>query len=152
MNKSVIMQVDPASEAAGRMMNLLWDEIQARYNFSAPNPFSAAPFAVERSAFWIALIGNEPVGSVALTPLSAMEAELDIMYVMPAARGTGIAHELMAGLEHFARKNQYRVLKLRTGLPQPEALRFYEKEGFCPTPVFGRWIGDQTALCFQKQL
>ncbi len=152
MTKVSISPADPASPAAHSMMAALWEEIQLRYGFEAPMPFSSEAFTGPRSGFWLAFVNDEPVGSIAISPLSDREAELDMMYVAPSARGTGIAHELLMQLETFAREKNFELIKLRTGTPQPEALRFYEKEGFRLTPVYGRWIGDDTALCLEKKL
>ena len=99
----------------------------------------------------IAFANNEPVGSIAIVPLSEHEAELDIMYVVPSFRGSGIAKELMTALEH-AKENEFTIIKLRAGAPQPEALRFYEKMGFTQITAFGKWVNDATAACFEKKL
>lgn len=152
MTKVSISPADPASPAANSIMAALWDEIQKRYGFEAPMPFSVAAFTGPRSQFWLAFINDQPVGSIAISPLSDTEAELDMMYVAPSARGTGIAHELLMHLEAFAREKNFELIKLRTGTPQPEAIRFYDKEGFSPTPVYGKWMGDDTALCLEKKL
>ena len=151
-NDSIIKQSDPASPAARTMMNALWEEIQTRYDFKSPNPFDPASFAQTRAGFWIAIANNEPVGSIAIAPLSEHEAELDIMYVAPSLRGSGIAQELMVLLEKHAIENDFTIIKLRAGAPQPEALRFYEKSGFIRIAPFGKWINDNTAICFQKEL
>jgi GNAT superfamily N-acetyltransferase len=147
-----IEKVDPASGAARQMMDALWTEIQQRYAFEAPNPFTASAFSGQGAGFWVAFVNNEPAGSIAISPLQKKEAELDIMYVIPRARGTGLAHALLMALETFAREQRYTAVKLRCGIPQPEALRFYEKEGFYAIPLFGKWVGDETALCFEKKI
>jgi GNAT superfamily N-acetyltransferase len=151
-NNPAIKQSDPASPAARTMMNALWEEIQTRHGFKSTNPFDPASFAVTKACFWVAFANNEPVGSIAIAPLSEHEAELDIMYVAPCFRGSGIAQELMASLEKHAIENDFTIIKLRAGAPQPEALRFYEKAGFTRIAAFGKWINDNTAICFQKKL
>lgn len=148
----VIKKVDPASPAARTMMEALWEEIQTRYGFKAPNPFDPVSFAGTRAGFWIAFANNEPVGSIAIVPLSEHEAELDIMCVVPSFRGSGIAKELMTALEQHANANDLTIIKLRAGAPQPEALRFYEKVGFTQITTFGKWMNDDTAICFEKKL
>ena len=151
-SKANIKKVDPGSPAARLMMDALWEEIQIRYDFESSNPFDPVSFSDNRAGFWVAFVNHEPSGSIAISPLTEQEAELDIMYVSPSVRCTGIAHELLAVLEQHARENKFNIIKLRCGEPQPEALRFYEKEGFYPIPSFGRWVGDHTALCFEKKL
>jgi len=134
------------------MGEALWGEIQRRYGFSAPDPFDPAAFAGPVGAFWVATQGDRPVGSVALAPLDSRTAELDVMYVVPQARGAGVAQALLAALEEHARAHGVATIVLRAGEPQPEALRFYAASGFTPVAPFGRWVDDDTARCFTKRL
>ncbi len=134
------------------MSDALWGEIQRRYGFSAANPFDPAEFVGPIGGFWVATHRGQPVGSIALAPLDGPAAELDVMYVAPKHRGTGTAQALLAALEEHARAVGVTVLRLRAGEPQPEALRFYTKAGFTPIPPFGKWVGDDTARCFEKEL
>ncbi len=151
-NEIIITKADPRSPAARMMMDALWEEIQTRYGFKAPNLMNPDDFLSERAGFWLAFQENNPVGSVALVPLSDPEAELDVMYVAPSCRGSGAAQELLKMLEAHAKENGFSVIKLRAGAPQPEALRFYEKMGYTKTELFGRWINDNTAICYEKKL
>jgi GNAT superfamily N-acetyltransferase len=134
------------------MASALWSEIQDRYDFQAPDPFDPDAFAGPIGGFWIAFDGDQPVGSVALTPLEENVAELDVMYVAPDHRRAGVARTLFAVLEEHARTVGIKVLRLRAGEPQPEALSFYRSAGFTPIPAFGRWADDPTARCFGKTL
>jgi GNAT superfamily N-acetyltransferase len=143
---------DPASASARAMSEALWDEIQRRYGFTAPNPFDPADFAGPAGGFWLARAGGDPIGSIALTPLEPPAAELDVMYVAPDHRRGGVAQALLAALEEHARAAGVAVLRLRAGEPQPEALRFYRAAGFTPIEPFGKWVGDDTARCFEKRL
>lgn len=153
-SKIIISTCDPLSAPARALSDALWEEIQSRYGFAAANPVDPAAFAGPVGGFWVARDTDtgEPVGSIALTPLSDLAAELDVMYVRPRHRGSGVARALLAALEAHARTAGVAVLRLRTGEPQPEALRFYVAAGFTPTAPFGRWIGDDTARCFEKTL
>jgi putative acetyltransferase len=134
------------------MSRALWTEIQQRYGFTADEPFDPAAFRGPVGAFWVAVDQGRPVGSVALSPLGDNTAELDVMYVEPGHRRGGVAQALLAALEQHARAVGVSVIRLRAGEPQPEALRFYTAAGFRPIPPFGKWIGDDTARCFEKSL
>lgn len=147
-----IVRVDPAGSPAAQMSGALWDEIQARYGFSAPDPFGPDVVAGPRGGFWIASDCGRPVGSIALAPLTDGLAELDVMYVAPTHRRRGLANALLAALEAHARATGTSEIILRAGSPQPEALAFYREAGFEPTERFGRWTTDDTALCFRKML
>ena len=134
------------------MSDALWAEIQRRYRFTAPNPFDPADFAGPLGGFWVATVDGSPVGSIALTPLDPPAAELDVVYVVPDHRRARVAQALLAALEEHACVAGVTVLRLRAGEPQPEALRFYRAAGFTPIEPFGRWVGDDTARCFEKSL
>lgn len=150
--KLTIVACDPFSPTARALSDALWGEIQSRYGFAAPNPLDPRAFTGPVGGFWIAADDGHPVGSIALTPLFDHAAELDVMYVVPGHRRSGVARALLAVLEEHARTAGVRVLRLRAGEPQPEALRFYIAAGFAPIAPFGHWIGDDTARCFEKTL
>lgn len=148
-----IVACDPSSPDARAMSDALWEEIQRRYGFTAPNPFEPGHFTGPVGGFWVAVNSEgKPVGSVAVTPLDPPAAELDVMYVAPEHRRAGVARLLLAAVESHARSAGIGVLRLRAGEPQPEALRFYAAAGFVPIPPFGKWVGDDTARCFEKLL
>ena len=52
------------------------------------------------------------------------------MYVVPAARGRGVARELLGALEARARALGYTVGRLDTGPRQPAAQHLYESAGY----------------------
>ncbi|BDA77530.1 hypothetical protein LPTSP3_g04600 [Leptospira kobayashii] len=135
-----------------KMSNALWEEIQTRYSFQAPNPYEAKDFAEDWSGVWIAYDGETAVGSIALLPFEGEESELDLMFVSKNHRKQGIAEKLLATVESFATETGYTSIKLRAGEPQPEAIAFYKKMGFQPISSFGKWKSDPTALCFEKTL
>jgi putative acetyltransferase len=41
---------------------------------------------------------------------------------------------------------------LETGHRQPDAVRFYEREGYSSIPKFGYYIDSANSLCFEKVL
>ncbi|PJZ77579.1 GNAT family N-acetyltransferase [Leptospira neocaledonica] len=151
MNPKIQIKLhDPETNSAILMMDALWKEIQTRYGFEAPNPMKGEYFKGPKYAFWVAEIDNRPIGSIAITPWNDSIAELDVMYVDPEFRGTGLASELVNGLELFAKENGFKSIRLRAGAPQPEALRFYEKHGYGRIDSFGKWASDETAWCYEK--
>jgi GNAT superfamily N-acetyltransferase len=56
--------------------------------------------------------------------------EIKKMFVVPEARGQGIARTLLYALEDLARELGYAVARLDTGPRQPGAQRIYESEGY----------------------
>ncbi|MBM9590939.1 GNAT family N-acetyltransferase [Leptospira sp. 201903075] len=132
----------------------LWEEIQDRYGFKAPNPMDPNEFLPPKGRFWIAEIPEtgEPMGSVAYTKYSSTQCELDAVYVFPKFRNQQIANSLLIELEKQTKIDGYTSMILRAGEPQTEALAFYKKFGFTEIPKFGKWVSDPTAVCFEKIL
>jgi GNAT superfamily N-acetyltransferase len=62
--------------------------------------------------------------------------EIKRMYVVPDARGHGVARELLHALEHAARGLGYAIARLDTGPRQAHAQGFYEREGYLPVGNF----------------
>ena len=63
------------------------------------------------------------------------------MYVVPAARGRGVARAVLAGLEDAARDRGWTTLRLETGPRQPEAIGLYTRAGYRPIAAFGELRG-----------
>jgi putative acetyltransferase len=63
-------------------------------------------------------------------------AELKRMYVRDIARGRGVAQALLARIE---REAGISLLRLKTGVRQTAALRFYQRAGFRPCAAFGAY-------------
>ena len=64
--------------------------------------------------------------------------EIKRMYVVPQARGRGVARELLRRLEDAARRLGYDVVRLDTGPRQPSAERMYREAGYRPIGNFNR--------------
>jgi len=63
-------------------------------------------------------------------------AEVKRMYVVPAARGQGVAEAIIAHLTKEAAAAGLSLLRLETGVKQHAAMRFYERCGFMPCAAF----------------
>lgn len=62
--------------------------------------------------------------------------EIKRMFVVPAARGRGVARALLSELEQRARHLGYTVARLDTGPRQMRAQRMYERAGYVPIENF----------------
>jgi putative acetyltransferase len=96
--------------------------------------------------------GGTALGMVALVDRSDGSAELKRMFVLPRARGRGIAADLIRALETFALGHDIRTVQLETGPLQDSALRLYERSGYRLIPNFGKYAGDQNSVCYEKTL
>jgi GNAT superfamily N-acetyltransferase len=80
------------------------------------------------------------------------DAEIKRMFVVPEARGRGLARKLLAELEASAAAAGRTRMVLETGLKQPEAIALYESEGYLPTPKFGYYRHEELSVCMAKPL
>ncbi|MEU4738016.1 MULTISPECIES: GNAT family N-acetyltransferase [Streptomyces] len=80
------------------------------------------------------------------------DAELKRMYVVPEARGLGLARRILARLEEDARAAGRRRMCLETGTKQPEAISLYLSSGYQPCAKFGLYRFHEDSRCFAKLL
>ncbi|MGK5679178.1 GNAT family N-acetyltransferase [Actinoplanes sp. URMC 104] len=127
-------------------------ELDLRYGSDDHEP-GTPPSAADIDVFLVALAsGGVPVGCGALRRLDETTAELKRMYVDPASRGTGVATALLRALEQAAVARRWTTLRLETGPAQPDAIRFYEREGYRRIPLFGPYVGSDNSVCYERVL
>lgn len=81
------------------------------------------------------------------------DAELKRMYVVPEARGRGLARRVLALLEEDAREAGRARMVLETGVHQPEAMALYTSSGYEPArEKFGHYRFHEESRCFVKPL
>ncbi|MEU9607704.1 GNAT family N-acetyltransferase [Streptomyces sp. NPDC048057] len=81
------------------------------------------------------------------------DAELKRMYVVPEARGLGLARRILAALESDARAAGRTRMVLSTGAPQRAAIGLYASSGYTPTPrTFGHYRDHDDVRCLAKDL
>ena len=102
--------------------------------------------------FLVARWDGVAVGCGAVKFVIGDYAEVKRMYVMPRWRGLGVAQALLGHLERLVHQNGFRVLRLETGIHQPEAIKLYEHMGFSRCAAFGEYIENGVNLCYQKRL
>ncbi|WP_369247227.1 GNAT family N-acetyltransferase [Streptomyces sp. R41] len=80
------------------------------------------------------------------------DAELKRMYVIPEARGLGLARRILAALESDARAAGRTRMVLETGAKQPEAVALYTSSDYSPCAKFGHYRFHELSLCYAKAL
>lgn len=86
--------------------------------------------AGERTQFWLALDDGRPVGLVGAGFRDASRYELIAMWVEPAARGKGVADELVAAVKARAVALGLEALFLEVAPENTRAVQFYQRHGF----------------------
>ncbi len=140
---------DPAGVALRRAQR---DELTIRYENpnSEPGP---APTADDILLFLIAEEDDgTPVACGGLRRIDESHGEVKRMYVVPEYRGSGAATRVLRELERRAITLGWERLVLETGDRQPDAIRFYEREGYTRIPNFGYYADSPLSLCFERFL
>lgn len=96
-------------------------------------------------------VEGKAVGCAALVNRGGY-GEVKRMYVDPARRRGGAGRQLLEQLVMFARMSGLQVLRLETGIHQPEAIALYERAGFVRCEPFGDYQSDPLSLFMEKPL
>ena len=140
----------PADQApAADLIAAMVAEMAILYGpIDVPSMPSATPadFAPPHGTFLVGFDDDgAPVCAGGVKRLDDDAAEIKRMYVVPAARGRGLARVLLGALEDAAFRLGYGTVRLDTGPLQPNAQRLYESAGyraignFNANPVAAYW-------------
>lgn len=87
-------------------------------------------YASPGGAIYLAFVGDEPAGCVALKPLADAVAEMKRLYVRPSHQGRGLGRALSVRVIERARELGYRKLRLDTVPSMTAARAMYRSLGF----------------------
>lgn len=79
---------------------------------------------------------KQVMGCIALKPIGNDVCEMKRLYVRPAARGKELGKQLVQELIGFARKANYKIMKLDTLSSLKEAVELYRNMGFVETEAY----------------
>jgi GNAT superfamily N-acetyltransferase len=130
-------------------------ELGQRYGGSGDDtPVHPGDFEPPLGAFLVAYRDGAPVACGAWrTHAGAPDvAEIKRMYVVPRARGRGVALALLRALEDSARQAGRTRAILETGFRQPEAIGLYGKAGYDRIPDFGYYKDEPGVVSFGRDL
>src|SRR4051812_48650721 len=95
-----------------------------------------AVFAGPSGVFLVVYEDGRAVAGGGIKRLAEGVAEIKRMYVVPDARGRGVARRLLTALEDAARALGYTRVRLDTGREQPHARALYESAGYREIPDY----------------
>jgi putative acetyltransferase len=148
----IVAAVDWNDEGAVALRAAQRVEIAERYGTDDSEP-GPAPTAADITAFFVAYADDgTPVGCGGLRRIDDSHGEIKRMFVAPAARGSGVSTALLERLERFGLESGWSRLVLETGAAQPDAIRFYTREGFTPIERYGYYADSEASLCYGKTL
>jgi putative acetyltransferase len=100
--------------------------------------------------FFAAFRGSE-VLAIGGCWLHADYAEVKRIYVTPSARGLGLAKSIMQRIEAEALVSGRAVMRLETGIHQPESLGLYRRLGYVDCGAFGDYPADDPNSVFMEK-
>lgn len=141
----------PFSLDAATLMEELSDCLQLITGDSGKNSFDAHDICNDRAIFVIA--SNEEgkaIGCGAFRPIDKTTAEVKRMYSKEI--GMGIGNKILSYLEQQAYDIGYKKLCLETRLVNTNAVSFYEQNGYSKIENYGKYVGRENCICFEKDL
>jgi putative acetyltransferase len=102
--------------------------------------------------FLVARCEGRAIGCGALVVAGDGSAEIKRMLVLPEARGRNVGRRILERLEDAARAAGVTVIRLETGVHQPEAIGLYRAAGFVEIGPFGSYVSDPLSLFMEKRL
>lgn len=125
---------------------------QALYPAESNYLLDPSTLAAENVRFIVARLDGSAVGCGAVVLQDDGSAELKRMWVDAKARGTGLGRHLLNELERLARSEGRAVVRLETGVSQPEAISLYKSAGFEVCPPFAGYEEDPLSIFMEKRL
>ena len=154
-----IVEVSFAHEHAQLLIEEVQAEYVVRYGGVDATPIDPGEFEPPEGAFFVTYLAGEPVATGAWRRRDDVEAfgtrhtaEIKRMYVVPRARGIGVARRMLARLEESAVAAGVPVMVLETGTEQPEAMALYESSGYSRIESFGHYKWSPLNRCYAKRL
>jgi len=134
----------------------LIDELDALleplYPRESRHGYSVEKLLAEGVAFFLIRENGVPAGCGAIKLVGNEYAEIKRMYVRPQFRGVGLAKLMLRYLSNYVHAHGIELLRLETGIYQPDAIGLYEREGFRLIPPFGEYREDPLSRFYEKRL
>jgi len=140
-----------ASAEPGRsLLRAMGAELDALYGSEEVLSGAPADFAGPGDAFLVVSDGGRPVACGGIKRLDDRTGEIKRMYVVPEARGRGVARALLGFLEGTARELGYTRVRLDTGDRQPHARALYVSARYAPIDDYN--ANPAASFWFEKAL
>jgi len=144
-----IEEEDPLSDDAISLMDNLSTVLKEITGDSGNSSFNIDDLKKSKSFFLIARNQtNVALGCGSVRQLKEKVGEIKRMY----SKAPGIGTEILQELEKRAIKFGYEILKLETRKVNEKAVEFYLKNNYQIINNYGKYIGREDAICFQKVL
>ncbi|WP_026554118.1 GNAT family N-acetyltransferase [Arthrobacter sp. 35W] len=134
----------PAADDVRRLLDEHLADMFATSPADSVHALDHSALAAPDVGFWTAREAGQLLGCGALKSLGSRAGEIKSMRTTPAARGRGVAAQLLGHIVDEARRRGYESLFLETGTEEffAPARRLYERHGFTACPPFGGYSMD----------
>jgi GNAT superfamily N-acetyltransferase len=122
------------------------------YPSESRHGFSVEKLIAEEVAFFVLRYNEAPACCGGVKLFGTEYGEIKRIYVRPRFRGLGLSKLIMEHLAGFARERGISVLRLETGIYQPEAIGLYERLGYRRVGPFGEYKDDPLSIYFEKNI
>ena len=134
-----IRRSSPANPAFVSLVAQLDQELLHRYG-PKQNHYAIQNKGLEEARVVIAIRHDTPIGCGCYKDVGQAHAvEIKRMYVHPSSRRLGVAQQLLAELECWAKETGNLKTILQTAIKQPESIALYRKCGYQPTECYGAY-------------
>ncbi|MES2037228.1 MAG: GNAT family N-acetyltransferase [Pseudomonadota bacterium] len=152
-----IEKIDPASEAAGRLIAMSDAYMAALYPAESNHLLSVDALVQDNVIFLGCHIDGQLAACGAVTVLFDDDEQLSYgeikrVFVPEEFRGRGLSKHIMRALEDHLQDLDIRVARLETGIRQPEALGLYFRLGYAERAAFSDYEEDPLSVFMEKIL
>ncbi len=149
---TIIVPERPDSIDARTLITELEAYLAPLYPAESQHGLSVEQLLQEKVAFFVVRQDGVAVGCGGVQLLGTDYGEVKRMYIRPLYRGLGLAKQMLDHLESYVREHHVKLLRLETGIDQPEAISLYERMGFQRIPPFGAYQADPLSRFYEKRL
>ena len=152
-DKLVIKRVIPKDNVdALALIGELDKELLQRYPSSSIHTLDLDKITRESGLFLVGYISEIAVACCSLCRIEPGAGEIKRVFVRQQYRRKGISEQMMKHLEKQAAERDFRILRVETGVRQPEAIAMYQKLGYYDIAKYGEYINDPNSICMEKRL
>ena len=147
----IVERADPRLPAVTALVADLDVYMTALYPAESNHLLDIEALAAPDIRFFAARLGQDYLGCGAIRIHEAAFTEIKRIYVSPKARGLGLGKHILNTLEAETRKLGLPLMRLETGVYQPEALALFERSGFTRCGPFADYPTDDPLSVFMEK-
>jgi putative acetyltransferase len=150
MSEVAIAREDPRQREVTELVSELDRMFEALYPAESNHLLDIETLARPEVRFFVVRENGVALGCGALW-IHKNYGEVKRVYVRPSARGRKLGHVILRRLEAEARDLGLVLLRLETGVKQPEALGLFKAAGFAECGPFGDYPEDDPNSVFMEK-